>query len=181
MAVDTNVICHEYRDYLRRYIAKRVGNKEDVEDLLQDVFVIVQNNVSGIREQGAIKAWISQITRNQIVDYYRSRKPTELLDDNIPDNEAESENANREISICVRNMIKDLPAKYQQVIKLTTYQGLNQKQVAQQLGLSLSGAKSRVQRSRVLIKKMLQRCCQLEIDRVGNIIGYKQKGKIKYC
>lgn len=181
MAVDTNDICHEYRDYLRRYITRRVSHREDAEDILQDVFVSIQNNISSIREEGAVKAWLSQIARNRIADYYRSQKPTELLDDNIPNTKAESENANREISICVRNMINELPVKYQQAIKLTTYQGLNQKQVAQQLGLSLSGAKSRVQRSRTLIKKMLQRCCQMEFDRVGNIIDYKQKGKIRYC
>ncbi|VBB06458.1 rna polymerase sigma factor 70 region 4 type 2 [Lucifera butyrica] len=179
--MDINFIYQEYQEDLRRFIIKRVANREDMEDVLQEVLIKIQNNLATIKDEGKVAAWIRRIARNQIIDFYRSRRATERLDDNIPDVADGAENHNKEISICIRNIIGNLPAKYQEAIKLTTYQGLSQQQVAQRLGLSTSGAKSRVQRSRAMIKKMLLRCCQLEFDRMGNIIEYRQKGKTKYC
>ncbi|MCX7780818.1 MAG: RNA polymerase sigma factor SigZ [Negativicutes bacterium] len=181
MEVDINFICQEYYEYLRRFIARRVASSDDAEDILQEVLIKIQNNLSTIKNESKIAAWVCQVARNQIIDFYRSHITTEVLDENIPGQIEEPENQNGEISICVRNMLGDLPAKYRQAILMTTYGGLTQQQVAQRLGISLSGAKSRVQRSRAMIKKMLNQCCKLEFDRVGNIIEYKQKGKVKYC
>jgi RNA polymerase sigma-70 factor (ECF subfamily) len=181
MAVDIEFICLEYQEYLRRFIARRVASREEAEDILQEVFIKIQSNLSNLRDETKVAAWIHQIARKQILDFYRSRRAMEMLDENIPATVDEAENQNGEISICVRNMMGDLPAKYREAIVMTTYEGLSQKQVAQRLGISVSGAKSRVQRSRKMLKKMLCRCCQLEFDRVGNVIGYKQKGKAKYC
>jgi len=47
--------------------------------------------------------------------------------------------------------------------------------IAQELGISVSNMKSRVQRRRQKLKELLQTCCQLQMDAVGNVIEYEMK------
>ena len=53
----------------------------------------------------------------------------------------------------------------------SAFDGLTQQQIAERVGISLSGAKSRVQRGREQLKTMLQECCSFEFDRRGKVIG----------
>jgi RNA polymerase sigma-70 factor (ECF subfamily) len=69
-----------------------------------------------------------------------------------------------------RNAIADY---YREALILTEYKGLNQRELAERLGLSFSGAKSRVQREREKLKTMLLDCCHFEFDRLGKIIDYQ--------
>ena len=79
-------------------------------------------------------------------------------------------------------MIDHLPEKYRQVIALSEYDGLNQREISEQLGMSFSGAKSRVQRSRAKFKDMLLECCHFEFDRLGQVIDYQSKeSSCRYC
>ena len=64
---------------------------------------------------------------------------------------------------------------YRQALILTEYQGLSQKQLAEQVGISLSGAKSRVQRARDKLRDMLLRCYHFEFDRRGHFVEYYER------
>lgn len=68
-------------------------------------------------------------------------------------------------------MMKELPPEYCQALCLTELEGLSQKEYAARAGISLSGAKSRVQRARRLLRDMLMRCCHYQFDRYGTVIG----------
>ncbi|TAK64714.1 MAG: hypothetical protein EPO24_03095, partial [Bacteroidetes bacterium] len=61
---------------------------------------------------------------------------------------------------------------YREAIKLSEIDGIPQKEVAKKLGISLSGAKSRVQRGRKMLKDLLFECCHFEFDRSGGVIDY---------
>src|SRR5260221_14706069 len=80
-----------------------------------------------------------------------------------------------ELIPCIQEMIDDLPVDYRQALLLTEYEGLTQRELAERLGLSLSGAKSRVQRAREKLKAMLLDCCHFEFDRLGKIIDYQPR------
>lgn len=58
-------------------------------------------------------------------------------------------------------------------IDLTALRGFTQSEAAKHAGVSVSGMKSRVQRAREQLKKMLLRCCEVEVDRRGAIAGYQ--------
>lgn len=75
-----------------------------------------------------------------------------------------------------------LPESHKQAIILTEFKNIPQKDLGERIGLSVSGAKSRVQRAREKLKKMLLDCCQFELDHMGNIIEYRHKtDKCKFC
>ena len=79
------------------------------------------------------------------------------------------------LALSLKELIDELPEPYRQALILTEYQGLTQKQLAERMGLSLSGAKSRVQRARDKLRDMLLRCCHFEFDRRGHIVDYYER------
>jgi RNA polymerase sigma-70 factor (ECF subfamily) len=149
------------------------------------VFYKIHSNISSIKDTEKIHAWVYSIARNAIVDFYRTKKyedrTIELSEDILsePDDELV---ANDEIAQCLKAMIAYLPESYKQAILLTEFQYLTQKELSERMGLSVSGAKSRVQRARAMLKEMLLGCCQLEFDRLGNVIDYQHKcSDCKFC
>ena len=81
----------------------------------------------------------------------------------------------RELSQCVSGMVAALPEAYRDALRLTEYQGLSQKALSERLGISFSGAKSRVQRARAKIKEQLLNCCHFQFDYAGRIIDYQSR------
>ena len=69
-------------------------------------------------------------------------------------------------------MLEGLPPDHWEALYLTEYEGLTQKELAERLGIGLSGAKSRVQRARARLKAMLLDCCHFELDRRGRVTNY---------
>ena len=112
-----------------------------------------------------------QITRNAIIDYYRKEKPADELPFDLPEQiENEESNLNLEFSACVKPFLEQLPEKYREALVLTEFKGYSQKQMSDMLQISVSGAKSRVQRGRLKLRELLQACCHFELDRYGNIL-----------
>ncbi|MFN0200337.1 MAG: sigma factor-like helix-turn-helix DNA-binding protein, partial [Bacteroidia bacterium] len=68
-----------------------------------------------------------------------------------------------------------IPYKYAEALILTDIKGLSQQELADKLGISLSGAKSRVQRGREKLKEMLMECCIFEFDARGQVVNYEPK------
>ena len=169
---------------LQQFIRRRVSDEATAEDVLQNVFLKIHQHMETLKDVKKLESWIYQITRNAIIDSYRSRKPTtpleveEVLDlpEELPDDDVVSE-----LLPCVRAMVRSLPEVDRQALILTEYQGLTQKELSERLGLSFSGAKSRVQRAREKLKQQLLECCHFELDRRGNIMDYDPKPDRKVC
>jgi RNA polymerase sigma-70 factor, ECF subfamily len=163
---------------LQQFIRRRVSDDATAEDLLQNVFLDIHQHIDTLRDVKKLESWIYQVTHNAIIDYYRSRRATTTLD--VPEalqlsEELPDEDVITELFPSVRAMIMSLPAKDRQALILTEYQGLTQKELAERLGLSVSGAKSRVQRARAKLKQQLLACCHFELDRRGHIIDYQPR------
>lgn len=179
----TSEIWNEFSNRLKGFILKRVNNEYDAEDILQDVFCKIHDNIRKLEAQDKLQSWVYQITRNTVIDYYRRREVMVELSD-IPENLVDEPNTdvNNAIVSCLEPMINNLPQKYREAIIMTHIDGLTQKEMAEKIGLSLSGAKSRVQRAREKLKEMLLECCHLEFDRQGNILEYEHKRhNCQYC
>jgi RNA polymerase sigma-70 factor (ECF subfamily) len=75
-----------------------------------------------------------------------------------------------DLRTCIRRFLHELEPANREALLLTEWQGLTQGQMGKRLGLSSSGAKSRVQRAREQLKKLLLDCCEFALDRRGNIL-----------
>ncbi|MDR7867755.1 MAG: RNA polymerase sigma factor SigZ [Sporomusaceae bacterium] len=178
MSGTANLFTEEFMHSLKNFIAKRIANPHDAEDVLQEIFCRTCRHINTLKEAGKAQTWAFQIARNTINDYYRTRRVAEPLEETSDRATIEpEENGNKEIAGCLPAMVGHLSEKDRLALVLTEYLGLTQKEAAEILGLSLSGTKSRVQRAKRKLKKLLSDCCSLEFDRSGNIVDYKQKEK----
>lgn len=176
---DVKAIWQEFHQRLRGFILQRVNNPADADDILQEVFVRIYQRLTTVRESDRLQSWIFAITRNAIIDYYRKvkRQPeftsaaaweTLIMD-------ADPEVFNQQMAGCLRPLLEQLPAPLREAVQLAELEGMTQAAIAQKLGVSLSGMKSRVQRGRQKLRALLQSCCLLEMDAVGNVIDYEMK------
>lgn len=185
MEKSTQDIWEEMRIPLQRFIARRVQNEHDVEDLLQNIFCKIHDNIDDLRAETKVHAGVYQIARNSIIDYYRTRKTplalSEVTDESILSEGVEAD-ISQEVVGCIKSIIDNMPEKYRGAIVMTEFEELSQKDMAERLGLPLSGAKSRVQRGRAKLRELLLGCCHVDFDRRGNVIDYRRKRSVcKYC
>jgi RNA polymerase sigma-70 factor, ECF subfamily len=170
---------------LRSFIAKRVANEAEVDDIVQDVWLKMQRGLDGLKDRRRLISWIYQIARHAIIDHYRApgrrrEMPAGLATDleahqSAPTMTMETETSGRlrtELAACLRPMIERLSQEYRQAVILIDLEGLTQQKAAAQLGLTLSGMKSRVQRGRRQLKGMLEACCRIKLDRRGGVVDY---------
>ncbi len=177
-ALTTERVWEEFHAPLRQFIRRRISDEETAEDVLQEVFLRIHQHMDALKDVRKLEGWIYQITRNAIIDAYRSRRQEVTLEAvgtlDLPE-ELSADDIVSELLPCVRSMVRSLPEADRQALVLTEYQGLTQKELAERLGLSFSGAKSRVQRAREKLKQQLLECCHFELDRRGRIIDYQPR------
>ena len=174
----TEQVWKQYHAGLQGFIRSRVSDRASADDILQDVFVRIHSQMDTLKESAKLQSWIYRIARNAIIDYYRAHKKTEELPETLtaPEPEEGDEGSGKEIAGCIRPMIESLPEHYREAIMLSELEGLTQREVAERQGLSLPGAKARVQRGRAMMKEMLLDCCHFEFDSRGGVIDYQSKG-----
>jgi RNA polymerase sigma-70 factor (ECF subfamily) len=164
---------------LRDFIVRRVEDSATADDITQDVLVRVYRARGELADIASMPAWLHRIARNAIIDHYRIRRahrplPTDdALDQAVDEREEVGPNqATQELARCLRPLIDQLPDKYRQAVTLVDLDGHTQVATARELGLSLSGTKSRVQRGRRQLRQLLTACCVIATDRTGAVSGY---------
>lgn len=154
---------------LHSFIQSRVSDESIAEDMLQEVFL----RIDTLKEDSKIQSWMYQIARNVIIDHCRSHKIMDELPETLASPEVEpNQKARQEIEGWLQTTIKRLPEHYREAVTLSEIENLTQQEVAEKQGGSLSGAKSRVQRGRAMIKGMLLACCRFEFDHRGKVMDY---------
>jgi RNA polymerase sigma-70 factor (ECF subfamily) len=176
MVMTTEQVWQEFHPKLKQFVLKRIPDEQSGEDILQNVFLKIHTRIDTLRDEEKLQSWIYQIARNAIADYYREqRTTTDLPEELVLPEEPADDDAVKELIPCIKTMVDSLPSDYREALYLTEYEGLTQRELADRLGLSFSGAKSRVQRAREKLKVMLLDCCHFEFDRRGRVIDYQPK------
>lgn len=156
------------RQELRRFIFSRVKDKAVAEDLTQDVFLKVHGSIDKLKNTEKLSAWIYQITRNTINDYFRKKSRNIVVEE--LDWESDSNDLNTCVASCLKDLVHTLPPKYKEAFQLAELEDISQLELAQRLGISYSGAKSRVQRARQILKQKMNELLVVKTDSYGNVI-----------
>jgi RNA polymerase sigma-70 factor (ECF subfamily) len=182
VAVDERRMWEAYRAELIRFVARRVRTREMAEDIVHDVLTRAHEKREQLESPGHLRSWLFRITRNAVIDHYRARKEIEPLPEDLTDEAAaEGRSPERELARCLTPLVDALPSPYRRVVELTEIEGRTQKEVAGELGLSVSGAKSRIQRARRMLEDALRACCRIEIDARGRVLDYESEGACEGC
>jgi RNA polymerase sigma-70 factor, ECF subfamily len=174
---EVNNIYDAFGRQLQAYICHKVKHHDDCYDIMQNVYVKVFNKPNLVRQADRVAPYLFRIASNEVINHYRSSfkyQPFEALagESILADNEAPSFQYK---DICIRTMIYSLPPVYRDALLATDLGDLSQKALAEKLGISVSAAKSRVQRAREKLKKEILKHGPYEFDRYGNIISCCEK------
>ena len=153
---------------LRRFLLSRVRDAPLAEDLLQDVFVKALSAGPRFCALDNPRAWLFRVTTNRLIDFQRRHKEYQAIVDEQP---AKSDRAAplSSLSGCLPAALNNLSATDREIIERCDLEGLTQIEYAAQKGITLAGAKSRIQRARKRLKNALQIACRIELDEQGNV------------
>jgi RNA polymerase sigma-70 factor (ECF subfamily) len=168
-----------FEELIKRYetkvhnLAMRLTrNAEDAEEVLQDVFVTVYRKIEGFEGKAKFSSWLYRITVNAAFMKLRKRKQDQSvsLDDMQPHLQSKAlaqKNSfamlsdtlavNNEIREALESAINKLPDDYRAVFILRDIDGLSNKEVGEILDLSIPAVKSRLHRSRLMLRRRLRR------------------------
>lgn len=169
----TDAIWTQLSTDLWRFIRRRVADDHTADDLVQETFVRVHRNLAALEERDRVAAWVYRIARNVVHDHFRKAAGAAAsLAGADPAEEASGRTQEQRSRShqWLTEMIHALPEGYRQAVELAELEELSHQEAADRLGLSLSAAKSRIQRGRAMLKETLQRCCTFEFDRRGNLV-----------
>jgi len=171
-----NDVIQNFYNNLKTYLTLRVKNNDLAEDILQEVMLKVtiahQNNL----EVKNLKAWLYQITRNTLVDYYRkNEKPVLKNEDELKDSVYYIQEDSFNISDYIIPMIELLPEKYSIPLMLSDIDNITQAEISSKLNLSLSATKMRIQRARKMLYNLFIKCCNIKYDKNGTFVNCEIK------
>lgn len=153
--------------YLRfSYMMKGVclrysSNEADAEDLLQESFIKIFNNLRAYQETGKLGAWLRKITVNCALEKYRKEKKKKentllVADYGVHDFDFENALSKLELDDLLAK-IQQLPNGYRTIFNLYVIEGYQHKEIAELLNISEGTSKSQYSRARILLKEMIEK------------------------
>ena len=172
----------EVEKHLRPFVARRVDDPADVDDILQEIYLRMQAGLANLRDSQRFGPWVYRVARNVLADHLRSRtrhhpavvreRPVDAVEATVPDDQPDVE---RELATYLTTFVAALPSPYREALVLTELQEMNHKEAAQMLGVSLPAMKARVRRGRQQIQQMLVACCDIALDARGRVLAYDRR------
>lgn len=149
-----------YVEPIYRYVLFRVPAKELAEDVTSEVFLKVWERLSGGSEVQNLRAYLYQVARNQIADYFRkdhqATLPVEMVDEK--QTTAESVELERQITLAdIETSLRQLPPHWQEIIVLVHVEGLKLKEAAAIIGRSHGATRALLHRALNELKKLINR------------------------
>lgn len=160
------LIIERYTDKLDRYLSKFLSNKEDKQDLLQDIFIKSFVNINSFDSGQKFSPWIYRIAHNEAVNLLKknSNRPFsfDIFDEALsfahPKAKENTEDESEYLLIkkYLDNILEELDSKYKEIIILYFYEEFSYKDISDVLKIPISLVGVRIQRAKKEIKKILQ-------------------------
>lgn len=182
-SIDGDVTCfedliREHQVYAYNIAYKMMGNAQDAEDIAQEAFVKVYRNIGKFNMKSSFSTWLYRIVVNTCKDELKRRKESTIS----LDQERETESGSVKIEIgdermnpsgvldrkgtreMVHEAISKLPANNRSVLILRDLQGFSYEEISEIEGVPVGTIKSRINRGRVLLKKILTEDMELSLE-----------------
>lgn len=165
------------------FLLKNIKDRYVAEDILHDALLKILEKRQFYKYKENYNGWAFSITKNILVDYYRkSKKDADLenIEKKLDEKEVEP-NTYENLIPALKEFIENLPERYSKPLVMSDIEGIKQELIAQKLGLSVSGAKSRIQRARKMLKEYFLKCSEYKYDNRGKIMEFYPKSPSCVC
>jgi RNA polymerase sigma-70 factor (ECF subfamily) len=166
---------------LHAFVASRIRNDADADDLVQRILERAVAKSAGT-EIESTTGWLFGIARNAITDHYREQAraliaSADALDAAEPVGSSEDERA--AVLACMRPLLESLPPETAVLLQWADMEGRTMQAIAEELGISLTAAKSRVQRARRDFVQVTSKCCAITIDARGRVTDLTRRQRAR--
>ncbi len=126
--------------------------RDDVDDLVQDVFLSVIQNLHSLRDDLAFGGWLATLARNRAVDFYRQTRRTEEIPPDIP---AASTTEARVAAKQILAVVRSLPDTYRETLVLRLVEGMTGPEIAAYTGMTHASVRVNLHRGMHLLRERL--------------------------
>lgn len=151
-----------YKNLIYSVILRMVSDKEEANDLAQDVFIKIYRNLEKYNSEYKLSTWIVRIATNHVIDYRRKKKTDTVNLDDVSDgiraeqaDSPEDAYIAKEQTLELSRLVADLPDMYRVPIVLYHQQGLSYQEISEITEEPLSKVKNRIFRGRKILKENL--------------------------
>ena len=161
----------QHASELRSWLRHRLSQPQDVDDLMQDVFIKALRQGEQFCSIQNARAWLFQVTRNALADRLKLKREMVALPDDLAAVHDATDTVD-ELTACLPRVLSELSDTDREAITLCDLQGMSQSDYAAHAGLNLSAAKSRLQRARKRLRDHMVNACQVKFDNTGHVYDF---------
>jgi RNA polymerase sigma-70 factor (ECF subfamily) len=146
-----------YARMVHGILLARVSQRE-VDDLVQEVFLVALRQLPALREVSRFGAWLAVITRNRANDYYRKSGPEAALSEPVSEEQIESrgdEHASQQEAAVILAVVRMLPEAYREPLVLRLVEGMTGPEIAARTGLTHGSVRVNLCRGMQLLREKL--------------------------
>jgi RNA polymerase sigma-70 factor (ECF subfamily) len=151
IAFDT--LYERYARIVHGLLLARVG-RDEVDDLVQDVFLTAWRRLDNLRDPAAFGGWIAMIARNRATDFHRRSAQFVELPANL---ESPGDTSNEADANAALAAIRSLPDAYRETLILRLVEGLSGPEIAERTGLTPGSVRVNLHRGMKLLRDKLHR------------------------
>ena len=177
----------QYYSRVRRFILGLVKDNALADDLVQETFIRIQQNLDDLRDPSKMSSWVFRIAYNLCQDHFRRSKEYLIDEDAISEKsgdlgekDIQKEMEQRQMGECVQDKVNLLPESSRTVILLFDTMDLSHQEIAEILGITVENVKVRLHRARKKLKGILEEECTFEMDERNVLVCEPSNGK-KSC
>jgi RNA polymerase sigma-70 factor (ECF subfamily) len=146
-----------YARMVHGILLARVSPRE-VDDLVQEVFLVALRQLPALREVSRFGAWLAVITRNRANDYYRKSGPEAALTEPVSEEQIEShgdDHASQQEAAVILAVVRTLPEAYREPLVLRLVEGMTGPEIAARTGLTHGSVRVNLCRGMQLLREKL--------------------------
>lgn len=143
------------------FLRRRVGSREEAEDILQGAFVRSLERGAALREEESATAWFYRLLRNALVDHYRRRDAEKRALARLPpaDGTGVDEDLMQAVCACVASLAETLKPEYASALRQVEVEGKSLRAFAEEQGITANNAAVLVHRARLALRRQVAKSC----------------------
>ena len=159
------VLIHRYKEKMIRYARKFLSDHEDINDIIQEIFIKAYTNIQSFDTKRKFSSWLYRIAHNKLVNTLKKRKKNTLplfeLDTFLPHSlrdDSLSQNIDRQdIQEMINKCLDRLKPKYREPIILYYLENLSYKEIAEVMRIPISTVGIRIKRAKEIMKSIFKK------------------------
>ncbi|GAB4218710.1 MAG: RNA polymerase sigma factor [Candidatus Microgenomates bacterium] len=153
------ILIDRYKNKLERYVFYLINRKDELDDIVQEIFIKVFINLNSFDTKKKFSAWFFRIAHNQVVNFFKKYKKTLSIRDDlkiIDDKNIEEDFEKKELKEILKKCIDEISLDYKEIILLYYFQDLSYEEISDVLKIPAGTVATKLSRAKKILKKLCQ-------------------------